>query len=582
MDQKTKTTTTTSMGAPFEILDEVTLCVLASGLPVERVRELAGFAKERSQPMVEVLVERGGADETVLLEGLARQMGIPFLSAEQSKIADDVLSQISPAVAINHKIIPIENDDCLKIACSDPFDWRKWDDLSQILNRPLAKVLSPRTIIERMLKANYGLGADTVERMLANRTAKDVKIVNRSTTDLSEMEAANEPTVVNLVNKILTEAIRANATDVHFEPYEDKYRVRYRIDGILEDVSMPVSVNQLKLALVSRIKIMSNLDITEKRLPQDGRSQVSLGGQDYDLRVSILPGAHGEAVVIRLQSRQMVKLDLEMLGFEADEREKISNLISRPHGLILVTGPTGSGKTTSLYTCLSKINQPGTKIITIEDPIEYRMEGILQMQIHEEIGFDFSRALRSILRHDPDVILVGEIRDRETADIAIRASLTGHLVFATLHTNDAASAITRLIDIGVEPFLVASSLQGILAQRLVRKVCPQCARDVEMNSLNDYEQTLLREGYDGEIAMKRGHGCERCRFTGYRGRRAIGEILLVSSEIRRLVQQRETADRIKDLSCQEGMTTLRRNAFQAVATGMTTMAEALRVTQEDF
>jgi type II secretory ATPase GspE/PulE/Tfp pilus assembly ATPase PilB-like protein len=328
---------------------------------------------------------------------------------------------------------------------------------------------------------------------------------------------------------------------------------------------------------------LSNLDITEKRLPQDGRCQVSLGGQEYDLRVSILPGAHGEAVVIRLQSRQMVKLDLEMLGFEAGERSKITELISRPHGLILVTGPTGSGKTTSLYTCLSKINEPGTKIITIEDPIEYRMEGILQMQVHEEIGFTFARALRSILRHDPDVVLVGEIRDRETADIAIRASLTGHLVFATLHTNDAASAITRLIDIGIEPFLAASSIQGILAQRLVRKVCPHCHHDVDVHTLTDYEQTLLRESYDQkEISLKKGQGCERCRFTGYRGRRAIGEILLVSSEIRRLIQQRESADRIKELACKEGMITLRKNSFYAVKTGMTTMAEALRVTQEDF
>jgi type II secretory ATPase GspE/PulE/Tfp pilus assembly ATPase PilB-like protein len=567
----------------FEILDEVTLCVMASGLETKRVQELANFARDRHQSLVDILIERGGANEHTLLQGLAEQMNVPFLGKEQTKISEDVLSLVSPAVAINHKIIPVENNGSLKIACSDPFDWRKWDDLVQILNRPLEKVLCPRSIIERMLKANYGLGADTVERMLANRTNKEVKVVTRNATDLSEMEAANEPTVVNLVNKILTEAIRVNATDIHFEPYEGKYRVRYRIDGILEDVSMPVSVNLLKLAMVSRIKIMSNLDITEKRLPQDGRSQVSLGGQDYDLRVSILPGTYGEAVVIRLQSRQMVKLDLEMLGFEAGERKKISDLISRPYGLILVTGPTGSGKTTTLYTCLSKINEPGTKIITIEDPIEYRMENILQMQVHEEIGFTFARALRSILRHDPDVVLIGEIRDQETADIAIRASLTGHLVFATLHTNDAASAVTRLIDIGVEPFLVASSVQGILAQRLVRKVCPNCRQDCEMESLTEYEQSLLREsGNEEKVTMKKGQGCERCRFTGYKGRRAIGEILLVSSEVRRMIQQRETADRIKELACREGMTTLRQNAFRAVRHGMTTMTEALRVTQEDF
>ncbi|MGE5608221.1 MAG: GspE/PulE family protein, partial [Bacillota bacterium] len=452
------------------------------------------------------------------------------------------------------------------------------------LGRELEKVICPRSVITRMLKASYGIGADTVQRMLAERSAGDLQVVGGQTTDLSsEEQAANEPTVVNLVNQILAEAIRANATDIHFEAYEEKYRVRYRIDGMLEDVSMPVSVKQLRLALVSRIKIMSNLDITEKRLPQDGRCQVSLGGQEYDLRVSILPGMHGEAVVIRLQSRQMVKLDLEMLGFDAEEQQKVNQLISRPHGLILVTGPTGSGKTTTLYTCLSRINTPLVKIVTIEDPVEYWMENILQMQVHEEIGFTFARALRSMLRHDPDVMLVGEIRDRETADIAIRSSLTGHLVFATLHTNNAASAFARLIDVGVEPFLVASSVIGVVAQRLVRKVCPQCRRKVVVEQLSEYERQMMREaGCGGELELWEGQRCEACRFTGYRGRTAVAETLLVTSGIRRLVQQREPAERIKELACREGMKTLRESALAAVGEGKTTMAEMMRVTQEDF
>jgi type II secretory ATPase GspE/PulE/Tfp pilus assembly ATPase PilB-like protein len=445
-----------------------------------------------------------------------------------------------------------------------------------------------------MLRASYGIGADTVQRLLAGRDGKDghpaagagngAATATATTTDLSnEEQAANEPTVVNLVNQVLTEAIRAGATDIHFEPFDGRYRVRYRVDGMLEDVSMPVSVNVLRLALVSRVKIMCNLDITEKRLPQDGRCQVALGGRDYDLRVSILPGVCGEGVNIRLQSRQMVRLDLEALGFEPDEQGKIARLVSRPHGLVLVTGPTGSGKTTTLYTCLGRINTPAVKIITIEDPVEYRTENILQMQVHEEIGFSFGRALRSMLRHDPDVMLVGEIRDRDTADIAIRSSLTGHLVFATLHTNDAASAFTRLIDIGVEPFLVASSAIGVIAQRLMRKVCDRCAQPVPAESLGGLERDLLRG--DQPLAgntIREGRRCEHCRFTGYRGRTVISEVLPVTPEVRRLVQERQPSEQIREQARREGMRTLRQSALEAVRSGRTTAAEAIRVTQEDF
>ena len=567
------------------IVDDVTLCAQASGLPLDRVRELADFARDRQLSLVEVLVEKGKVDEHRLLKELAAHLDVPFLSQELRQVPSEVLAKVSPALAIRHHVMPVEEvDGRLRVACWDPLDWRAWDDLSQVLGRPLDKVICPRAVIDKMLKASYGIGADTVQRMLADRSDKDLQVGPARTTNLSsEEEAANEPTVVNLVNQILADAIRANATDIHFEAFDDKYRVRYRVDGMLEDVSMPVSVKLLRLALVSRIKIMSNLDITEKRLPQDGRCQVSLGGQEYDLRISILPGVHGEAVSIRLQSRQMVKLDLESLGYHPEEQQKINQLISRPHGLVLVTGPTGSGKTTTLYTCLSKINIPSLKNITIDDPVEYWMENILQMQIHDEIGFTFARALRSMLRHDPDVMLVGEIRDRETADIAIRSSLTGHLVFATIHTNDAASAFIRLLDIGIEPFLVASSVIGVVAQRLVRKVCPQCRRKVPMDTLGEYEQGIIREaGPLDDLALWEGQRCEYCRFTGYRGRSAVAEALLVTPGIRRLVQQREPAERIKELACREGMRTLRESALITVRDGKTTLAEVLRVTQEDF
>lgn len=565
--------------------DEVTLCSSVSGIHRDRVAEFSAFSKEKNIPLIQVIAEQGDIKEATLLERLAEELGMQFIGEELQGIADAVLNRISPVLAIRHQVMPIgDSDGKLMLASADPFDWRTWDDLSQILEQPLIRVLCPKPIISKMLKSSFGVGAETVERLLAGReTGKGENEHSSSTTLLtSEEQAANEPTVVSLVNQILSDAIKANATDIHLEPYEDRYRIRYRVDGQLEDVSMPVSVKLLRVALVSRIKIMSNLDITEKRLPQDGRAAVTFGGQTFDLRISLLPGIHGEAVNIRLQSRQMVHLDLEMLGIEDKERSKIEQLISRPHGLILVTGPTGSGKTTTLYSCLDKINTPENKIITVEDPVEYWMENILQMQVHDEIGFGFARALRSMLRHDPDVMLVGEIRDRETADIAIRSSLTGHLVFATLHTNDAASAFTRLIDIGVEPFLVASSILGIIAQRLVRKVCPKCKRSIALETLDSYQQSLLT-AEDGSVPSEiwEGARCEHCRFTGYRGRSAIAEVLLASSEIRRLVQQREPAEKIKDMAGREGMRSLRQAAIRAVISGRTSMADALRVTQED-
>ena len=569
---------------PLKIMDEVTLCTQASGLEAQRVRELSDFAREQDQSLIEILVNRGGADETRLLKGLAELMDLAFLAESAENIPDETLARVSAAITISHHIMPFQEiNGRLRMAYWDPFNWQRWDELVNILDMPLEKVLCPRPVIDRMLKNYYGLGADTVERLVNKGADKGLQITDRLTTDLAEEKAANEPTVVNLVNKIFSEAIRANATDIHFEPYEKKYRIRYRIDGMLENVSLPGSVRMLKLALVSRIKIMSKLDITEKRLPQDGKCQVSLEGKEYDLRVSILPGIYGEAVVIRLQSRQMVKLDLAALGFGLPEQEKIKHLIDRPHGLMLVTGPTGSGKTTTLYTCLSTINQPQTKIITIEDPVEYWMDDILQMQVHETIGFTFGRALRSMLRHDPDIMLVGEIRDRESADIAIRSSLTGHLVFATLHTNDAASAITRLIDIGLEPFLVASSVHGILAQRLMRKICPYCKHELELSPLSDLELQIVKDsGHGQSIPLWQGRGCERCRFTGYRGRTAIGEVLLISAQIKQLIQQRVTADRIKETACRAGMPTLRENAIDLMKDGIATIAEVVRVTQEDF
>ncbi|MAE63711.1 MAG: type II secretion system protein GspE [Phycisphaeraceae bacterium] len=557
------------------LLDEIALCAKASGLEDGRVRELAAHARRHGRPLVEALVQHGPVDEARLLEALAGLLDLPFRGRVEP-VDQEVRQAVSPVLAMSRHVMPLGVEgDRLQVACADPFDLQLWDELSMLLQRPLDRVLCPSGVIDRMLRDSYGLGADKVQHLVDNEAPV---VATAASTDLSEAEAANEPTVVNLVNQVLSEAIRSEATDIHLEPGEAAYRVRYRIDGMLEEQKVPATVHQLKRALVSRIKIMSSLDITEKRLPQDGRCQVKLAGQDYDLRISILPGVYGEAVVIRLQRRRMIMLDLDALGFDADECERIATMIMRPHGLVLVTGPTGSGKTTTLYTCLGRINRPDTKVVTIEDPVEYWMQDILQMQVHEEIGFTFARALRSMLRHDPDVLLVGEIRDRETADIAVRAALTGHRVFATLHTNDAATGVTRLLDIGIEPFLLASCLNGIIAQRLMRTTCPACRHDVRAEP--EQRRLLAQAGLDVD-AIPTGQGCEQCRFTRYRGRSAVAELMMIDATLRQLIQQRVPAEQIKETACRQGMRSLRDSSLRAVAAGRTDVEEVIRVTQED-
>jgi type II secretory ATPase GspE/PulE/Tfp pilus assembly ATPase PilB-like protein len=386
---------------------------------------------------------------------------------------------------------------------------------------------------------------------------------------------------MKFVNLLLLEAIKAGATDIHIEPYECDLRVRYRVDGFLLETNIPATMWHFRSAIAARVKIMANLDIAEKRLPQEGRIDVSVGGGDYDLRVSVLPGSYGEAVNLRILPRGAVLFSMDHLGLSERHQRILDKLIRRPHGIILVTGPTGSGKTTTLYSALHKINTPEKKILTIEDPIEYDMHGIFQMQVHPKIGFDFARALRSVLRHDPNVILVGEVRDRETADIAIRTALTGHLVFTTLHTNDAAGAITRLLDMGIEPFLCSSSILAIMAQRLVRRVCLKCRREVPV------DERLIREMGINPGSLKEGAsawegtGCPECRFTGYHRRIAIHEMLLVDDEIRAMTLARAPANLIKVAARRKGMKTLREDGLEKVFAGVTTFQEIARVTQEE-
>ena len=564
------------------ILSEIEICAIASNLTTDRIKDIDSFAKNRNQKLIPTLIEREKIDEHSFFQNVSNLLGFKYTPDQDTQAQPEAILAIEPTIATSYQIMPIEFvDDTLHIACSTPFDWQTWDELEHILCRKIQKVLCTQQTLDRLLKSSYGIGAETIDRLLASKNDTSNELKTHITTDLSDEDAANEPTVVNFINQIILEAISNDATDIHFEPYDSKYRIRYRIDGSLENIPVPTSINTLKQALVSRIKIMANLDITEKRLPQDGRAQVTLRGIEFDLRISILPGIFGEAANIRIQRRQMVKLDLLSLGFHEDEQQKINNLISRPHGLILVTGPTGSGKTTTLYTCLSQINTPDTKIITVEDPVEYWMEDILQLQVQDNIGFSFASALRSILRHDPDVMLVGEIRDAVSADIAIRSSLTGHLVFASLHTNDAAGAVSRLIDIGIEPFLAASSISGIIAQRLVRNICKHCKIPVPKDSFNDLELSLLSSvGITDPTTLLVGKGCDQCRYTGYSGRSAISEVLPITEKLRQLIQERANADTLQKLAVSEGMRTLQQSALLAVKAGKTTITEVLRVTQD--
>jgi type II secretory ATPase GspE/PulE/Tfp pilus assembly ATPase PilB-like protein len=571
-------------GLQGSVTDEVSLCAQASGLDRQRVAQLSEFGRERGESLIESLVNRGGIGEEKLLARLAEALGLRFVPRSIGDVPQEILGKVPPSLAVRYEVMPLEQaNGRLTVACWNPFDWHRWDELAFLVDLPLERALCPRSAIREMVRASYGLGAGTVEHLASVQVEDDAEAGRPGSVDISSDEqAANEPTVVNLVNQVLAEAIRANATDVHFEPYEAACRIRYRVDGMLEDVPVPTNLWVLRRAVISRIKIMSRLDITQKRLPQDGRAEVSLEGQKCDLRVSVLPGIHGEAVVVRIQNRQNVSLDLASLGFDTQEQERIRSLIGRPHGLILVTGPTGSGKTTTIYTCLKMVCQPERKIITIEDPVEYWMDDMLQMQVHREIGFTFATALRSMLRHDPDIMLVGEIRDRETAEIAIRSALTGHMVFATLHTNDAAGAVTRLCDIGIEPFLVASSLHGVLAQRLVRRVCTSCRREERDIPFADMEDAFGAGAVASGRTLFKGAGCEKCRFTGYRGRTVVAEILTVSPAIRQMIQRSELADRIRDHACREGMRPLWDSAMNKVLGGETSVEELLRVTQKEM
>ncbi|MFC1624081.1 GspE/PulE family protein [Candidatus Omnitrophota bacterium] len=526
-----------------------------------------------------ILVNLGFLTEEELYEILAEQFGTKYIKIKDIIISDLAIEKIPSKFVCYYKLIPVEfKDNEITVATSNPLDINTLDDLRLLLKKDIKTVLASENDIIDAIKRYYGVGAETIEKITPYAPKKKIISVQSQVTE-DVAKAAEGASIIKFVNQILLDAYKDRATDIHIEPYGDELKIRYRIDGILYDTNIPPNIKNFQSAIISRIKIMANLDIAERRLPQDGRIKIRITKEtEVDLRVSILPTPFGEAVVIRLLSTN-VFYGLENLGLLKRDLKVFEKLIERPHGIIFVTGPTGSGKTTTLYAALSKINNAEKKILTIEDPIEYQMKGIVQTQVHTKIDLTFSQGLRSILRHDPDIMMIGEVRDYETAEITIRVALTGHLVFSTLHTNDTAGGITRLIDMGVEPFLVASSVNAFIAQRLVRVICPECKVEAKPNKeiLKELGVTSL----DPDVKIYKGKGCESCKNIGYKGRTAIYEILLITEPIRELILNRASSEEIKKKALSLGMHTLRKDGWEKILKGITTPSEVIKVTQEE-
>ncbi len=517
--------------------------------------------------------------EEQILRFLSEEFGCPYINLDDIKFSTQFLSGFPARVLLKRQILPLENSDGSMSAVTNTIsDSTGLDELRLATGMDFTPALAPSPDIARCIKKYLGVGADTVQSMVTESGDNGIQIIDQDLEDdMDLMEAAEGASIIRFVNQILTEAIQLRTTDVHIEPFENMLRIRYRIDGVLKEAPIPPEIRRFQAAIISRIKILSHLDIAEKRLPQDGRIKIKIDGREVDIRVSIIPMLHGEAVVLRLLDRSSVLLGLEQLGMPHDNYKEFSKLLELPYGIILVTGPTGSGKTTTLYAALSQINDVERKIITIEDPVEYNLTGINQIQVSRKAGLTFASGLRSILRHDPDVILVGEIRDRETAEIAVQASLTGHLVFSTLHTNDAPGALTRLVDMGIEPYLVASTLEAVIAQRLVRFVCPECD---ETFTPSNRDQLQKEFGDILPAQLHRGKGCEKCQGIGYMGRMGIFEQMKVTEDIREAITEGHSHIRIRELALKNGMKTLREDGFRYVSNGKTTVEELLRVTKD--
>ncbi|HEY3394472.1 MAG TPA: GspE/PulE family protein [Lacipirellulaceae bacterium] len=527
-------------------------------------------------------VDSGLVSEEAALRALGDEVGIPFVDLEQQTIDFSLLRGFPLKLIHRHALFPIQRQNgTLTVATSDPFDLYPLDELSATTGLTIEPVLAQREQIARQIKAHLGVGSETIDDLLALQEEEDIQLLDEIDVDGELSEEAQEASVVRLVNEILLEAIESRASDVHIESQAAGLKIRYRIDGMLHPQPVPPEISRFQAAMISRLKIMARLNIAEKRLPQDGRIKLRVSGREIDVRVSVIPMLHGEGIVMRLLDKGRMQFSLEALGMEHDLHVRYSELIRMPHGIVLVTGPTGSGKTTTLYSSLLEIKDESTKIITTEDPVEYQLEGINQIQVHPKIGLTFAASLRSILRHDPDVVLVGEIRDFETAENAIQASLTGHMVFSTLHTNDAPSAYTRLVDMGVEPFLVASTVEAVMAQRLVRTLCMKC-REAYRPNREDLPKDFLWDEYERRgQPLYRPRGCRGCRQMGFEGRQGIFELCVTTDAVRQLAHDRSSSWEIRQAARKDGMRTLREDAWLKVLSGITTVDEVLRVTKSD-
>jgi type IV pilus assembly protein PilB len=547
----------------------------------DQVSEAVSMAQSSGIKVPDAIVRLGYASMDEVMQAMAEQFGMEFVNLEEVQIPSAVIQLVPESVARENVILPMSQDNgALKIIMSDPMDFETVDKLRFILNRDIEIALAPRESIQEAINRHYGqTETESVDSMLQEFTDTAIDFTETEQSSAAAMNVADaDAPIVKLVNLIIQEAVNLRASDIHIEPFADRVRVRYRIDGVCVERDSPP--RRLLGAMISRIKIMGNIDIAEKRRPQDGRIKMQVSGKDIDLRVSVLPSNHGQSIVMRILNKESIMVGIRELGFSEEDYRRFQTIIKRPNGIFLVTGPTGSGKTTTLYGALAELNRPDKKIITAEEPVEYYLPGINQTEVKSAIGLTFARIIRAMLRQSPNIILVGEIRDKETADMAIQASLTGHLVFSTLHTNDAPSAITRLIDIGVQPFLVASSVMAVMAQRLVRKVCPKCQEPDEPDPFELKAVGLSPEKVKNANFM-RGRGCNYCHHTGYRGRIGIFEMMQMNSTLREMSFRREPTQNIRRQARLFGMRTLLEDGVIKTLKGVTTLEEVLETTHHE-
>ena len=563
------------------VYTEITESYKFSPAQFQSVRE----ALQHEGRLSSILPVLGVRTEEQAYQALATVLRLRLVDLAKSTIDPSVLDIFPAKLVHRYDVFPLGTDDngSLLVATSNPLEIHALDAVSAATAKPVVTILAMPSELGKLIKSHLGVGAETIDGLMA-QVGDDtgVEVLDELEWDQGgDAQLAQEASVVRLVNEILTEAVDMRASDIHIEARESGMRIRYRIDGVLQTQPMPPEINRFQSAIVSRLKIMAHLNIAEKRIPQDGRIKLKVSGREIDLRLSIIPMLHGEGIVMRILDKDRMDFSLRGVGMDEDIYKQFGKLIQQPHGIVLVTGPTGSGKTTTLYSALNEIKSEATKIITTEDPIEYQLDGINQIQVHTKVGLTFATSLRSILRHDPDVVLVGEIRDLETAENAIQASLTGHLVFSTLHTNDASGAFTRLSDMGVEPFLIGTTVEGVMAQRLVRRLCPHCKEQFAPIRAEMPKDFPIQTVWEGNASVYRPIGCRECRHTGYSGRIAIYELLVATEPIRLLASAGRHSHEIKEAARAEGMMTLRENGWRKVLNGTTSVDEVIRMAKED-